>query len=81
VEQFIESIYPTQDPKAIALRYKTEAAASEPKEVVSESNKETIFLLLAVVGTLFVISAMMVCRPPRLIPSHSLIVLRLEVLI
>merc|ERR1711939_1155005 len=53
VEQFIESIFPTQDPKALSLIHKGEIAPSEAK-------KDVFFLLLAVLGTLAVISGLMI---------------------
>jgi farnesyl-diphosphate farnesyltransferase len=61
VEQFIESIYPKQTPESLA------AAKAEGDKAVGlgESNqmstKETFFLVLAIFGVLFFVSAMMVC--------------------
>ncbi|KAH8594589.1 isoprenoid synthase domain-containing protein [Bisporella sp. PMI_857] len=62
VEQFIESIFPSQDPKAISLKYQGEAAAVEKnkKAAGAESGQDSWFLVLAVVGTLFFISAIMI---------------------
>lgn len=62
VEQFIESIFPTQDPKALSLIHKGEIAPSDAKKAAedSEAKKDVFFLLLAVLGTLAVISGLMV---------------------
>ena len=62
MEQFVEQIFPSQDPKQLSLQHKGEVSPEDAKKKAaeSESNKDTFFLLLAVVGTLFVISAMMV---------------------
>lgn len=62
VEQFIESIYPTQDPKALALLHKGEISPADEKKKAeeSEAKKDVFYLLLAVLGTLFVISAIMI---------------------
>ncbi|KAK0102568.1 bifunctional farnesyl-diphosphate farnesyltransferase/squalene synthase [Cadophora gregata] len=62
VEQFIESIFPTQDPKALSLIHKGEIAPSDAKRAAedSEAKKDVFFLLLAVMGTLAVISGLMI---------------------
>jgi len=62
VEQFIESIYPTQDPKAITLQLKGEVSAAEEKKKAedSEAKKDVFYLLLAVMGTLAIISGVMI---------------------
>lgn len=63
MEQFIESIYPTQDPKALSLLHKGQVSAADEKKKAeeSEAKQDVFYLLLAVLGTLFVISAIMVC--------------------
>ena len=57
----------------MALKYKGETANEKADKVENaESNKETIYLLLAVVGTLFIISAMMVrISQPTMIPTQN----------
>ncbi|RFU24322.1 hypothetical protein B7463_g12012, partial [Scytalidium lignicola] len=62
VEQFIESIFPTQDPKALALLQKGEVPETDRKkaEEAAESKKDVFFLFIAVFGTLAVISIVMV---------------------
>lgn len=64
VEQFIESIFPTQDPKKLALLQKTEADVPDEIKAAEDSttSADIFFLALAVIGTLFVISGLMV-RP------------------
>lgn len=63
VEQFIESIFPTQDPKALSLLHKGEAdaAAEKIQSEETEAKKDVLYLLLAVLGTLTIISGLMVC--------------------
>ena len=63
MEQFIESVFPTQDPKALALIHKGEILPEEQKKKAEdgEAKRDVFFLLLAVMGTLFVISGIMVC--------------------
>ncbi|CAG8977280.1 hypothetical protein HYALB_00010900 [Hymenoscyphus albidus] len=65
IEQFIESIYPSQDPKALHLLHKsadsaTVAESEKNKLSQKESATDTLYLLLAVVGTLLVISGLMI---------------------
>lgn len=61
IEQFIESLYPTQDPKQLALKHKGEISAVHQKAAEDKEAKSDIFfLLLAVMGTLFLISALMI---------------------
>lgn len=62
IEQFIESIFPSQDPKAIALQQAGETTVADKKSAAeeAEAKKDVFYLLLAVLGTLFVISALMV---------------------
>jgi len=62
VEQFIESIYPTQDPKALALIHKNEVPAADAKKAAedAEAKKDVFYLLIAVLGTLLFISALMI---------------------
>jgi len=65
IEQFIESIYPTQDPKKLALiaKNQTSEELAKKKGEDAEAKKDMFFLLLAVLGTLLFISAMMVISP------------------
>lgn len=62
IEQFIESIYPTQDPKAMAIQYGAEldADAKKKKEEEASSSWEVFYLLAAVLGTLFFVGGCMV---------------------
>lgn len=62
VEQFIESIFPTQDPKAISLLRQGELGPEDEKRKAeaAEANKDVMYLIFAVVGTLLLISALMV---------------------
>ncbi|KAI1006712.1 putative squalene synthase [Podosphaera aphanis] len=55
IEQFIESIYPTQDPNKLKHSGTTKEAA-----VQSESKKEAVYVMLAVLSTLLVISGVMI---------------------
>lgn len=65
VEQFIETIYPSQSPKAIKeAQANGRPAVVQPQEerrdAMSEEAKwDTIFLLLSVMGIIFVLSALM----------------------
>ncbi len=63
IEQFIESIFPSQDPQAIVRQQ-----AGEPEPVDVEKTKEmeeakwdVIYMIVAVCGTLFLLSCIMVC--------------------
>ncbi|RDL38816.1 Uncharacterized protein BP5553_03156 [Venustampulla echinocandica] len=59
VEQFIESIFPTQDPKALSLVHG--AAKDTKKEAEDQESKGDMFWLLFVaLGTLVVISTLMI---------------------
>ncbi|KAL8719972.1 MAG: hypothetical protein Q9225_003088 [Loekoesia sp. 1 TL-2023] len=66
VEQFIESIFPSQDPQA--LQRTAEAAPKQakkeedPKEVQAreEAKWDTIYMLIAVMGSLFILSCIMI---------------------
>ncbi|KAH8816474.1 isoprenoid synthase domain-containing protein [Xylogone sp. PMI_703] len=62
VEQFIESIFPTQDPKALSVLQKGDMPEVDRKkaEEFAESKKDVMFLFIAVFGTLAVISAVMI---------------------
>ncbi|PQE32608.1 putative squalene synthetase protein [Rutstroemia sp. NJR-2017a WRK4] len=62
IEQFIESIFPSQDPKALALQYAGEKTALEKKSQAeeAEAKKDVFYLLIAVLGTLLVVSALMI---------------------
>ncbi|KAB8298867.1 hypothetical protein EYC80_001027 [Monilinia laxa] len=62
IEQFIESIFPSQDPKAIAIQQAGETTVADKKSAAeeAEAKKDVFYLLLAVLGTLFIISALMI---------------------
>ncbi|KAG9237434.1 isoprenoid synthase domain-containing protein [Amylocarpus encephaloides] len=65
IEQFIESIYPTQDPKILTMQHAPSTLVLTPeqekeKAEVAESKSDTFYLISAVLGTLFIISAMMI---------------------
>jgi len=62
IEQFIESIYPTQDPKALAILYGADldADAQKKKEEEAASAWEICYLLTAVLGTLIFVGGCMV---------------------
>jgi len=66
VEQFIESIYPSQDPKVFAQLAKdggNGVVVTDKANAIDDQAKSDVFyLLLAVFGTLFFISAIMVSR-------------------
>ncbi|PQE10467.1 squalene synthetase protein [Rutstroemia sp. NJR-2017a BBW] len=72
IEQFIESIFPSQDPKALALQYAGEKTALEKKSQAeeAEAKKDVFYLLIAVLGTLLVVSALM-STELRSIPANS----------
>lgn len=57
IEQFIESIFPTQDPKKIAL---TQVQNTNAESVNTMDTGETTFLVASVLGVLFVIGGLMV---------------------
>ncbi|KAI9743611.1 MAG: bifunctional farnesyl-diphosphate farnesyltransferase/squalene synthase [Claussenomyces sp. TS43310] len=62
IEQFIQSIFPSQDPKALTtqptdVRSETENARHQAN---SEVNKDVMYLMIAVVGTLVVMSTIMI---------------------
>ena len=56
VEQFIEVIFPTQNPKAAVVVAQTEEAAQSKQE----ENKDLFYLAIAVVGTLVFITTILV---------------------
>ncbi|KAH0565375.1 Delta(24)-sterol C-methyltransferase [Trichoglossum hirsutum] len=62
IEQFIESIFPSQDPKAIAQARGKPVSAEDAEKAKNDAaaRKEMLYLLLAVVGTLLLISFIMV---------------------
>jgi farnesyl-diphosphate farnesyltransferase len=62
IEQFIESIYPTQDPKALAAAQAEQPTVDENAavEASKEAKQDVMYLMVAVIGTLFVISGLMV---------------------
>ncbi|KAK3484656.1 isoprenoid synthase domain-containing protein [Neurospora hispaniola] len=57
IEQFIESIFPTQDPKKIAL---AQAQNSNQAAANTTDNGDTTFLVLSMIGVLFVMGGLMV---------------------
>ena len=61
IGQFIESIYPSQDPKALASIQAATSKQSVSKN--TESKEDVIYLIIAVLGTLFVVSLLMVIPP------------------
>lgn len=61
MEQFIESIFPSQKPPVDDKKSPVSAEeAARSKREADESKWETIYMVSAVVGTILVISAMMV---------------------
>ncbi|OBT62167.1 hypothetical protein VE03_08378 [Pseudogymnoascus sp. 23342-1-I1] len=58
IEQFIESIFPSQDPKAATLAV-TDPTAEEAAQK-TEATQDVVYLMAAVLGTLFVISFLMI---------------------
>ncbi|KFZ00235.1 hypothetical protein V500_01120 [Pseudogymnoascus sp. VKM F-4518 (FW-2643)] len=58
IEQFIESIYPSQDPKAATLAV-TEPTKEEAAQK-AEATTDVVYLMAAVLGTLFIISFLMI---------------------
>lgn len=60
VEQFIEVIFPTHNPKALAVVAETEEAAKTDPEAA----KDIFYMMVAVVGTCAFISALMVRSGP-----------------
>ena len=67
IEQFIESIFPSQTPEAAIARQKSlqtakEVAEKEKKDAASaEASSDVLYLALAVFGTLFLLTCIMVC--------------------
>ncbi|RQM05659.1 hypothetical protein DH86_00003439, partial [Scytalidium sp. 3C] len=61
VEQFIESIFPTQNPEALSLLQKGDTPEEDKKkaEQASEASKDVFYLFFAVFGTLAVITLIM----------------------
>lgn len=62
IEQFIESIYPSQDPKVLALVHANKAPVVDENKSAedAEAKKDVFYLLLAVMGTLLLVSALMI---------------------
>ena len=60
IEQFIESIFPTQDPKKVAA---VVAANRPPAEEHNLETKEAIFLILTILGVLGAVGGVMVGSP------------------
>ncbi|KAF7896933.1 uncharacterized protein EAF01_009336 [Botrytis porri] len=62
IEQFIESIFPSQNPEAIALQHAGETSVAQKKSAAeeAEAKKDVFYLMLAVFGTLIVISGLMI---------------------
>jgi farnesyl-diphosphate farnesyltransferase len=77
VEQFIESIYPSQDPKVLAQLAKDGGSGvvvtDKAKAIDDQAKSDVFYLLLTVLGTLFFISAIMVSR--RSVSRHNLLTL------
>jgi farnesyl-diphosphate farnesyltransferase len=63
VEQFIESIYPSQDPKILAQLAKDGSSGAGVSAIDNEAKSDVFYVLLTVLGTLFFISAIMVSHP------------------
>lgn len=62
IEQFIESIYPTQDPDELTRKQSGQLAAVDIKtaEQEKEAKQDVFWLFIAVFGTLFFISFLMI---------------------
>lgn len=65
IEQFIESIFPSQDPKKVIREITSTGPEPGSQEAIDaakaeETNRDTIYMLGAVLATLFVISLVMV---------------------
>jgi farnesyl-diphosphate farnesyltransferase len=77
VEQFIESVNPSQDPKVLAQLTKdggSEVVVTDKAKAIDGQAKSDVFnLLLAVLGTIFFISAVIVSR--RSVSRHNLLTL------
>lgn len=77
VEQFIESIYPSQDPKVLAQLAKdgdSGVVVTDKAKVIDDQAKSNVFYpLLTALGTLFFISTIMVSR--RSVSRHNLLTL------
>ena len=73
IEQFIESIFPTQNPQAIALQQAGETSAAQKKSAAeeAEAKKDVFYLMLAVFGTLIFVSGLMVCLFPQIDESFT----------
>jgi len=61
IEQFIEAMFPTQDPKALTQLYKGEIpdAVAKKADDDAESKRDVFYLMVAVLGTLLLISGIM----------------------
>lgn len=67
IEKFIETIFPTQTPRTLAAGAtapadETEAERVKREKAESEAKWDTIYMLLAVATTLFIICSAMVCH-------------------
>ncbi|KAI9840935.1 MAG: bifunctional farnesyl-diphosphate farnesyltransferase/squalene synthase [Sclerophora amabilis] len=60
VEQFIESIFPSQTPKMVALEQTGESADPEQDAIEAEAKRDMMYLMGAVLLTLLVLSAIMI---------------------
>jgi len=62
IEQFIETIYPSQDPKALKALQEGQVSAETEKATAdsAEARQDVMYLMIAVLGTLFLISALMI---------------------
>lgn len=76
VEQFIESVYPSQDPEVLAQLIKDGgsgvAVADKAKAVDDQAKSNVFYLLLTVLGALLFISAIMVSRSVSRRPSANI---------
>ncbi|KAI4159689.1 MAG: hypothetical protein LQ342_006382 [Letrouitia transgressa] len=63
IEQFIDSIFPTQDPKALvqaAEAVQSSPAKAEKDAEAEEARQDLMYMMVAVMGTLFTLSCLMI---------------------
>ncbi|MCJ1292413.1 bifunctional farnesyl-diphosphate farnesyltransferase/squalene synthase [Xylographa carneopallida] len=63
IEQFIESLYPTQDPKALAELRATQTGTEKPpidKVKAQQAKQDTIYIFVAVFGSLLFLTGIMI---------------------
>lgn len=65
IEQFIETIFPSQDPKVLTQQQQHQISAGETPRVekdpaAEEARKDTMFMLVAVMATLLTLSCIMI---------------------